>query len=336
MECIEARALKSSFLSEIGMKSTQQALFEDLFCVAGIDNVVNVSSSVEFSVDDLLDLSDKDFNNSGIEYSEEDEERDFSQDTGNNLMISSNFPSAGDLVSLPAGEIHLPVDDMESLEWLSQVVDDSTSDLSLLFPAATLTENYTGKFAVKTRHEPVVRPVIPSFTVLGLSYPVPRKYRTKRSKKTGRGWSSLTESSIGTSSSYDSTVTSSHFPDPVQLIESFFSFQKPATKKHKKNSGSGSSSDSSGSVTQRCCNHCQVEKTPQWRTGPLGPKTLCNACGVRFKSGRLFPEYRPACSPTFSDDIHSNSHRKVLEMRKKKETEVVEPEFSSGFHTFSS
>ncbi|KAI3718400.1 hypothetical protein L6452_19269 [Arctium lappa] len=332
MECIEARALKSSFFSEIGMKSTQQALFEDLFCVAGIDNVVNVSTA-EFSVDDLLDLSDKDFNNSGDgcfqEYSEEDEDKDFlsvsSHDNENNSTISSNFPSAADLVSLPAGEIHLPVDDLESLEWLSQIVDDSTSDLSLLFPAATLKKENTGKIAVN-RHEPGVRPVIPSFTVLGLSYPVPRKYRTKRSKKTGRVWSSLTESS---SSSYDSTITSPmHFPDPVHLIESFLSFQKtpPTKKQKKKDPGSGSSSDSSVSVTQRRCTHCQVQKTPQWRTGPSGPKTLCNACGVRFKSGRLFPEYRPACSPTFSDDIHSNSHRKVLEMRKKKEREVIETE----------
>ncbi|KAL1215550.1 GATA transcription factor 7 [Cardamine amara subsp. amara] len=66
---------------------------------------------------------------------------------------------------------------------------------------------------------------------------------------------------------------------------------------------------------RRCCSHCGVQKTPQWRMGPLGAKTLCNACGVRFKSGRLLPEYRPALSPTFSTEIHSNSHRKVLELR---------------------
>lgn len=70
----------------------------------------------------------------------------------------------------------------------------------------------------------------------------------------------------------------------------------------------------------RKCQHCGAEKTPQWRAGPLGPKTLCNACGVRFKSGRLVPEYRPASSPTFSNVLHSNSHRKVLEMRKEKQT----------------
>uniref|UniRef100_A0A0E0FEJ8 GATA-type domain-containing protein n=1 Tax=Oryza meridionalis TaxID=40149 RepID=A0A0E0FEJ8_9ORYZ len=63
------------------------------------------------------------------------------------------------------------------------------------------------------------------------------------------------------------------------------------------------------------CTHCLSYKTPQWRTGPLGPKTLCNACGVRFKSGRLLPEYRPANSPTFVSDIHSNSHKKVMQLR---------------------
>ncbi|XP_062166325.1 GATA transcription factor 1 [Alnus glutinosa] len=68
----------------------------------------------------------------------------------------------------------------------------------------------------------------------------------------------------------------------------------------------------------RQCQHCGAEKTPQWRAGPAGPKTLCNACGVRYKSGRLVPEYRPASSPTYSAEVHSNSHRKILEMRKHK------------------
>ncbi|KAL8238487.1 hypothetical protein R6Q59_015054 [Mikania micrantha] len=77
-------------------------------------------------------------------------------------------------------------------------------------------------------------------------------------------------------------------------------------------------STSEPSVVRRCT-HCSSEKTPQWRTGPLGPKTLCNACGVRYKSGRLVPEYRPAASPMFVLTQHSNSHRKVMELRRQKE-----------------
>ncbi|KAJ7955546.1 putative GATA transcription factor [Quillaja saponaria] len=77
------------------------------------------------------------------------------------------------------------------------------------------------------------------------------------------------------------------------------------------------------STIGRKCQHCGAEKTPQWRAGPLGHKTLCNACGVRYKSGRLVPEYRPACSPTFSSELHSNSHRKVMEMRRQKQMDMV-------------
>ncbi|CAL1366773.1 unnamed protein product [Linum trigynum] len=80
-------------------------------------------------------------------------------------------------------------------------------------------------------------------------------------------------------------------------------------KKRKQQQGTGGET--------RRCSHCGVSETPQWREGPLGPKTLCNACGVRHRSGRLFPEYRPAASPTFIPSVHSNSHRKVLELRKK-------------------
>ncbi|KAI9097955.1 hypothetical protein K1719_025726 [Acacia pycnantha] len=53
----------------------------------------------------------------------------------------------------------------------------------------------------------------------------------------------------------------------------------------------------------------------------MGPKMHCNACGVRYKSGWLVPEYRPAASPTFVLTKHSNSHRKVIELRRQKEVQ---------------
>ncbi|CAH8360255.1 unnamed protein product [Eruca vesicaria subsp. sativa] len=34
--------------------------------------------------------------------------------------------------------------------------------------------------------------------------------------------------------------------------------------------------------TIRCCSDCKTIKTPMWRGGPSGPKSLCNACGIRF------------------------------------------------------
>ncbi|KAL5669523.1 hypothetical protein ACJX0J_021744, partial [Zea mays] len=46
--------------------------------------------------------------------------------------------------------------------------------------------------------------------------------------------------------------------------------------------------------------------TPQWREGPDGRRTLCNACGLRYKSHRLVPEYRTAESMT-PRDLHPNA-----------------------------
>ena len=36
-----------------------------------------------------------------------------------------------------------------------------------------------------------------------------------------------------------------------------------------------------GKRMRRACLQCGVVKTPQWRMGPRGKKTLCNACGVK-------------------------------------------------------
>ncbi|PWA66191.1 GATA transcription factor 17 [Artemisia annua] len=35
--------------------------------------------------------------------------------------------------------------------------------------------------------------------------------------------------------------------------------------------------------TDKVCTDCNTAKTPLWRAGPAGPKSLCNACGIRFK-----------------------------------------------------
>ncbi|KAG5621109.1 hypothetical protein H5410_006327 [Solanum commersonii] len=57
---------------------------------------------------------------------------------------------------------------------------------------------------------------------------------------------------------------------------------------HHHKSGRGSNNVNSGSnnadplVARRCAN-CDTTSTPLWRNGPRGPKSLCNACGIRFK-----------------------------------------------------
>ncbi|CAK9328235.1 unnamed protein product [Citrullus colocynthis] len=36
----------------------------------------------------------------------------------------------------------------------------------------------------------------------------------------------------------------------------------------------------------RTCSDCNTTKTPLWRSGPRGPKSLCNACGIRQRKAR--------------------------------------------------
>ncbi|WOH03724.1 hypothetical protein DCAR_0623124 [Daucus carota subsp. sativus] len=305
--CMEARALKSSLLSQVAMKSSTQQVFiadDDVWCVTGLNNV----TCDDFSVDDLLDFSDKDFKETF-----EEKHSSVSVDDDNNSSNSANSPTSADF----AGQLTVPVDEKENLEWLSQFVDDSVSGVSLLCSAG-------GHRSEQDRKR---------FTVLDLPNPVHKKPRTKRFRTIGKAWSHgllfLTMSFSTSMCSYQDSTPSY----PVQVMDSFGSVQKPPAKKPRKVTAGESSF--SGPQTFRRCSHCLVQKTPQWRTGPLGPKTLCNACGVRFKSGRLFPEYRPACSPTFSGDVHSNSHRKVLEMRRKKETvEKVETRFMPMVRSF--
>ncbi|KAJ3033608.1 hypothetical protein HDV00_006034 [Rhizophlyctis rosea] len=38
------------------------------------------------------------------------------------------------------------------------------------------------------------------------------------------------------------------------------------------------------------CESCGITNTPQWRRGPSGKRTLCNACGVKWSFGRLNPK----------------------------------------------
>ncbi|XP_065015037.1 GATA transcription factor 16-like [Musa acuminata AAA Group] len=33
----------------------------------------------------------------------------------------------------------------------------------------------------------------------------------------------------------------------------------------------------------KSCTDCRATKTPLWRAGPTGPKSLCNACGIRYR-----------------------------------------------------
>jgi hypothetical protein len=206
--------------------------------------------------------------------------------------------------------ISLQYDQLAELEWLSSYMGDDnfpTEDLKKL-------QLITGvpAPAKASAPAPAPAPAHPCGGGLPPEAPVPAKARSKRSRVAPCNWSSrllvlppppVSPASAAISPSESGTGATPAFPA-----------KKPAKSKKKVDAPTAPASREG-----RRCLHCETDKTPQWRTGPMGPKTLCNACGVRYKSGRLVPEYRPAASPTFVVSKHSNSHRKVLELRRQKE-----------------
>ncbi|KAL4341788.1 hypothetical protein GQ457_08G004900 [Hibiscus cannabinus] len=39
-------------------------------------------------------------------------------------------------------------------------------------------------------------------------------------------------------------------------------------------------------TVKKFCTDCRTTKTPLWRGGPAGPKSLCNACGIKYRKKR--------------------------------------------------
>lgn len=203
-----------------------------------------------------------------------------------------------------SGELCVPYDDMAELEWLSNFVEDSFSAEEELKTLQLLSGGAAASTAIgvkpQTPESSSSTDTLPAFSsddtarnspFLHAETPLPGKARSKRSRAAPGDWSTRL----------------------LHLVAPEKETPSQAVTAVKKREGANAE------CTGRKCLHCGAEKTPQWRTGPMGPKTLCNACGVRFKSGRLVPEYRPAASPTFMSTKHSNSHRKVLELRRQKE-----------------
>ncbi|KAI5680502.1 hypothetical protein M9H77_01729 [Catharanthus roseus] len=46
------------------------------------------------------------------------------------------------------------------------------------------------------------------------------------------------------------------------------------------------SSSPSSSKQIKSCSDCHTTRTPLWRGGPAGPKSLCNACGIKYNKKR--------------------------------------------------
>ncbi|XVE71014.1 hypothetical protein DITRI_Ditri10aG0115900 [Diplodiscus trichospermus] len=302
-----------------------------------------------FIVEDLLDFSNDDavITNSTFDSSVAANSMDSSNfmvvDSYNSSSFSGCEPNlAGDIGCRGftdhgqlGDDLCVPFDDLAELEWLSNFMEESFSSedlqkLKLISGMKTRPDESS-----KTRgFQPVLRNQINNGEnnhgdnnnpIFHPDMLVPAKARSKRSRAAPCNWASrLLVLSPTTLSSEPEIVV------PVQPPPPNYLGKKPVkmTSSKKKDGGEGCGF---ANWDGRKCLHCATDKTPQWRTGPMGPKTLCNACGVRYKSGRLVPEYRPAASPTFVLTKHSNSHRKVLELRRQKELARAQQQHQQQF-----
>ncbi|MBA0761224.1 hypothetical protein Gotri_023901, partial [Gossypium trilobum] len=130
-------------------------------------------------------------------------------------------------------------DDLAELEWLSNFVEDSFStDQNLQSNLQILASSKS-----PTPESSSSSTRSDNNPIFQHDIPHPAKARSKRSRAPPCDWSTRV----------------------LHLI--------PKSMGQKKRENSNANPESSG----RKCLHCAAEKTPQWRTGPMGPKTLCNA-----------------------------------------------------------
>ncbi|KAK4353570.1 hypothetical protein RND71_025764 [Anisodus tanguticus] len=234
------------------------------------------------------------------------------------LFSDSHRNSASDL----SAELSVPYEDIVQLEWLSTFVEDSFSGGGLTLGKENIPvekePSSQGKFQTSSPVsvlESSSSSTSSSFSSSGKkTLPIspchrgPQRARTKRPRPTTFNPLPVFVASENFAESPMKKILMKQTAAPEQKKKKKIKFTIPLAPVE-------TNQNPVAQQTVRKCQHCEITKTPQWRAGPMGPKTLCNACGVRYKSGRLFPEYRPAASPTFVPSIHSNSHKKVLEMR---------------------
>ncbi|XVF75558.1 hypothetical protein PTKIN_Ptkin13bG0196500 [Pterospermum kingtungense] len=270
---------------------------------------------------------------------------------GSDSVFSNN--SASDL----SAELSVPYEDIVQLEWLSNFVEDSHCGASL-----TIKKEDSFSINKDTSHHqfqtssPVS--VLESSSSCSRDKPLPRSPESAAPGRRGRARSKRPRPATFNPRpaiqliSPTSSVNENDFPqqflvpkvpsDSENYAESRLLIKLPrqVNPEHKKKkkvkltlpaapAADNTQINPSGQAVRKCL-HCEITKTPQWRAGPMGPKTLCNACGVRYKSGRLFPEYRPAASPTFVPSLHSNSHKKVIEMRTKSSATLTTTMFTTN------
>ncbi|XP_054807982.1 GATA transcription factor 21-like [Prosopis cineraria] len=93
---------------------------------------------------------------------------------------------------------------------------------------------------------------------------------------------------------------------------------------HQKQPLSSSSSANYNISFIRVCADCHTTKTPLWRSGPTGPKSLCNACGIRQRKARRSMAAAAGAAPARENKVHKKQEIKKPLLKKKKKKRMTD------------
>lgn len=144
---------------------------------------------------------------------------------------------------------------------------------------------------------PFKQPSLLSDSILfrkGSGMPLPKSRNFLLPSSNSAGKEAAATNRRGSSDSADTVGGSYSPPTPRKQRSSIANGTSIARKESL--SGAAASADQ---PSDRSCTYCGTRFTPMWRRGPDGAGTLCNACGVRWKSGKLSQGKR---SPTKSEE----------------------------------
>ncbi|XP_061342389.1 GATA transcription factor 18 [Gastrolobium bilobum] len=106
----------------------------------------------------------------------------------------------------------------------------------------------------------------------------------------------------------------------------------------KTNRGSNNSNSTNDPLLARRCANCDTTSTPLWRNGPRGPKSLCNACGIRFKKEERRASAAAAATPAAvsggvmeSAQMYSHHNNSWYAHQQSQKMQCLSPAMSNEF-----
>ena len=121
-------------------------------------------------------------------------------------------------------------------------------------------------------------------------YPQSKSLYSKNKNSIGMGSGSSGSTTISNETTVMTSGQVGSLSSHYQNVNSpLYSLSHPSSNSSLNQSSNNSSNTSGG----KCCTYCGAKTTPTWRRGPEGTGTLCNACGVKWRNGKILTNDPP-------------------------------------------